>query len=90
MSWDPFKAAAPSALGLRASPDRRSGEGPQPSPAGETLTPDIEVVVLLRAAHLVQRLTGIAARIPHLGSVHLAGSKNHPSGVQRRDGATSV
>lgn len=43
----PIQGSTALPLGLRASPDRRSGEGPQPSPARETLTPDIEVVVLL-------------------------------------------
>lgn len=58
-----------------AGPACRGGAAeaePQPSPALETLTPDIEVVVFLRAARLVQRLTGVAACVPHLRSVHLA------------------
>lgn len=56
------------------------------SPAQETLTPDVEVVVFLRAACLVQRLTGVAACIPHLCPVHLANSdRSHQQG-QHTDG----
>lgn len=42
----------------------------------ETLTPDIQVEVLLRAACLVNSLTGVAACVPHFHLVHLAGSKD--------------
>lgn len=53
----------PSSWDLKASPGGRTLE---------TLTPDIQVEVLLRAAGLVQGLTGVASRIPHLHLVHLA------------------
>lgn len=52
---------------LKASP----GEGTQ-----ETLTPDVQVEVLLRAARLVESLTGVVACIPRFHSVHLARSKD--------------
>lgn len=48
-----------------------AGEGPSPG----TLTPDIQVVVLLRAARLAQRLTGVETCIPRLCSAHLTGRK---------------
>lgn len=57
----------PSSWDLKASPGGRTLE---------TLTPDIQVEVLLRAAGLVQGLTGVASRVPHLHLVHLARSKD--------------
>jgi hypothetical protein len=41
----------------------------------ETLTPDMQVEVFLRAACLVNSFTGVVACIPHRRSVHLARSK---------------